>query len=82
MPRARLLAVALLVVNNDRYRLGSCLCRLGRRLATGCSEHRDLPADEIGCQLRQSIVVSVRPPILEKRRGGFPRIWPSCWRKG
>ena len=34
-------------------------------MATHRGDHRDLPANQIGCQLHQSIVLSVRPPIFD-----------------
>jgi hypothetical protein len=44
---------------------GRGLGRHGRGGATDWNDHRDLPADQVGCQRRQAIIMTFRPAIFE-----------------
>src|SRR5262249_55756725 len=44
--------------------LSSCLGDLRRRIAPTCDYYGDLSAYQIGCKLRQSIIVTLSPTIL------------------
>ena len=56
---------------HDRNCLSSRFGDLRRRVAPGRDEYGDLSAYQISCQLRQSIIVTLSPTILD---GQF---WPS-----
>jgi hypothetical protein len=50
---------------DDRNCAGCCLCGECRRTSIDRGYHRYLAANEIGGQLRQSIVLAIRPPIFD-----------------
>jgi len=50
---------------HDRNRLGCRLSGLWRRLATSCGDHRHLTANQIGCQLWQTVKMAFGPSILD-----------------
>src|SRR5262245_8290063 len=53
-------------LEDNRYRGGCCLRCKGGRGRAACRDDSDLTANEIGGQQRQSIVLTVRPPIFDR----------------
>ncbi len=70
---------------HDRHRRG---CGLGRNCRAGVmgSDHRHLTAYQIGCEVRQSVVLVLRPAILDHDIlaldvTGFTNALPECGQK-
>jgi hypothetical protein len=56
----------------DEARRGDSLnCPHHRFAVAGCDENGYLPADEVGRESRQSIVLSIRPPVLDRDVSSF-----------
>src|SRR5439155_19764641 len=70
---------------DDRYRCG---CGLGRNCRQGVvrSDHRHLTAYQIGCEVGESIILVLRPAILDRHTlafdvPGFADALPECGHK-
>jgi hypothetical protein len=50
---------------DDRNRLGRSFGR-ERRRRTGCGDHGDPSANQVGCQLRQPIELTLRPAVFDR----------------